>query len=113
MKINPTTLSWTAPTTNVDGSPIDYELEYEVGIEPKDVEAEVGYYKPIATIPGQLRANERYEAPISELPLEYGENTIALRSFKKAVPELVSQWSDPVTFMLQPVPERPLELRVT
>lgn len=110
MKLNPTTLSWQAPTTNVDGTPIDYELEYEVGIASENTE---GDYAPLATIPGQLRENETYEAPISDLPLEYGEHTIALRSFEKAMPERVSQWSEPVTFMLETVPSAPLELRVT
>lgn len=110
MKLNPTTLSWNAPTTNVDGTPIDYELEYEVGLAP---EGAVGDYQPLVTIPGQLREDETYEAPISDLPLEYGEHTIAMRSFEKAMPTRVSAWSEPVTFMLQTVPSRPLELRVT
>ncbi|WP_417500771.1 hypothetical protein [Marinobacter sp.] len=110
MKVNPTTLSWQAPTTNVDGSLIDYELEYEVGIAGDSTE---GDYAPLATIPGQLRERETYVAPIADLPLDHGEHTIALRSFDKAQPDRMSEWSEPVTFMLATVPERPLELRVT
>lgn len=110
MKTNPTTLSWKAPTTNVDGTPIDYELEYEVGITSENAE---GDYAPLMSIPGQLREGEDYEAPISDLLLDYGEHTIALRSFEKAVPDRVSEWSEPVTFLLQTVPSAPLELRVT
>lgn len=110
MKLNPTTITWQAPTTNVDGSPIDYELEYEVGITSENAE---GDYAPLVTIPGQLREGETYEAPISDLLLDYGEHTIALRSFDKVIPERMSEWSEPVTFMLATVPERPLELRVT
>lgn len=110
MKINPKTMSWEAPTTSVDGTPIDYELEYEVGLATGK---QLGDYQPVATIPGQLREGKTYEAPISDLALEYGEHTIALRSFKKANPELISEWSDSVTFSLQPVPAAPLELRVT
>lgn len=107
MKLNPTTLSWKAPTTNLDGTPIDYELEYEVGAD--DGKA----YVPLMTIPGQLRQNENYEAPISDLLLDYGEHTIALRSFDKSMPDRMSEWSEPVTFTLATVPSRPLELRVT
>ena len=110
MKLNPTTLSWKAPTTNVDGTPIDYELEYEVGIASENAE---GDYAPLVTIPGQLREEDTYEAPISDLLLDYGEHTIALRSFDKFIPDRMSEWSEPVTFMLKTVPSAPLELRVT
>lgn len=109
MKLNPTTMSWNAPTTNIDGTPIDYELEYEVGLHT----GEQGGYEPLLTIPGQLREGETYEAPISDLMLEHGENTIAIRSFAKQDPDRISEWSEPVTFRLQPVPSAPLELRVT
>lgn len=109
MKVNPKTISWTAPTTNVDGTEITYALEYEVGI---DVAGEGGYM-PLVTIPGQLQTDGRYEAPIADLPLMEGEHVIAMRSFAKEDPELKSEWSEPVMFALKPVPNAPLDLRVT
>ena len=85
MKLNPKTMSWQAPTTNVDGSPIDYELEYEVGLEDLDG------FNPIVTIPGQLREDGKtYEAPIGDLSLDEGVHVIALRSFSKEDPERMS-----------------------
>lgn len=109
MKLNPTTMSWEAPITNVDGTPIDYMLEYEVGLAGENAP---GDYDPIATIPGQLRNGETYEAPISDLELTEGEHTIALRTFAKDTPERISEWSDPVSFMIMPAPKPPLALRV-
>lgn len=110
MKINPKTMSWTAPTTNVDGTPITYELEYEVGL----LTADQGDYEPIVTIPGTLRTDERYEAPIADLELLAGEHVMALRSFAKDDPEWMSEWSEPVTFAISDeIPNAPLDLRVT
>lgn len=110
MKLNPKTISWEAPTTNTDGTPIEYQLEYEVGLADESAE---GGYALLMTIPGQLREGKTYEAPISDLTLEPGRHTIALRSFAKQDPARVSQWSEPVSFRLQPVPSAPLDLRVT
>lgn len=109
MKTNPETMSWTAPTTNVDGSEIDYELEYEVGVYTEDAQG----FEPLVTMPGQLQSDGRYTAPIAMLSLADGEQEIALRSFAKQQPELMSEWSASVTFMVAPVPSAPLELRVT
>ncbi|MGK0524549.1 MAG: hypothetical protein ACI92N_002188 [Pseudomonadales bacterium] len=110
MKINPTTLSWEAPSTDAAGEAIDYELEYEVGITSERTE---DYFAPLVTIPGQLREGKTYEAPISDLLLDYGTHTIALRSFAKEMPDLMSEWSEPVSFRLVAVPSAPLDLRVT
>ncbi|MFT7338135.1 MAG: hypothetical protein ACI92B_001464, partial [Marinobacter maritimus] len=46
MKINPTTLSWEAPSTDAAGEAIDYELEYEVGITSERTE---DYFAPLVT----------------------------------------------------------------
>lgn len=108
MIINPQTMIWTAPTTNTDGSDITYLLEYEVGLDQD------GVFAPIVTIPGQLTENGEYTAPISDLPLEYGEHMIAMRSFAKEDPARKSEWSDPVTFVLsEEIPRAPLDFRVT
>lgn len=104
--INPKTLSWTAPTTNVDGSPITGTLEYEVGVKAGTT------FEPTAVIPGQLQPDERYQAPIGELALPKGDHTIALRTFTKEQPGVKSDWSESVTFSIAGVPMPPLELRV-
>ena len=108
MKINPETLSWEAPAKNVDGTPIQYELNYEVGISKN------GEYKPLVVIAAQLTENDgEYEAPITQLNLEKGEHTIALRSFAKDNPDRKSQWSGPVSFVLSDeIPQSPLGVRV-
>lgn len=110
MKINPTTLSWMAPTTNVDGTAIDYELQYELGLY--DEEADL--IEPLMTIPGQLRDQETgaYEAPIADVGLDTGSYEMALRSFAKEDPERVSTWSNTVEFAISDrIPGPPLEFR--
>ena len=110
MKINPTTLSWMAPTTNVDGTAIDYELQYELGLY--DNEADL--IEPLMTIPAQLRNDETgaYEAPIADVRLDTGTYEMALRSFAKEDPERVSTWSNTVEFAISDrIPSAPLEFR--
>jgi|AntRauTorcE11898_2_1112593.scaffolds.fasta_scaffold77097_1 hypothetical protein len=109
MKINPTKLNWKAPTTNVDGTPIDYALEYEVGM----VGAE-GVISPLMVVPSQLQTDAGYEAPITELGLDVGRTyEIALRSFAKEQPSRKSVWSDTVEFaMSNRIPSPPLSVTV-
>ena len=108
MKVNPTKLSWKAPTTNVDGTPITYALEYEVGVVQTD-----GSISPLMVVPSQLQTDVGYEAPIADLQLDYGTYEIALRTFAKDNPQRVSDWSNPVEFAIsQEIPSAPLELRV-
>lgn len=106
MKLNPKNLIWRAPTENTDGSEITYALEYEVGLMTN------GVFAPILTVPGQLRVDQLYEAPIGHMALGVGEHEIALRSFAKDDPELRSEWSESVRFRIEEVPTAPLELRV-
>lgn len=110
MTLNPNKLSWTAPTENEDGSPIDYELEYEVGLL-KDNGTDHDF-DPVATIPGQLREGDRYEAPIADMGLGAGDHLLALRSFAKGDPDRKSEWSESVAFRIAKVPAAPLDLRV-
>lgn len=108
MKVNPTILSWKGPTTNVDGTPITYALEYEVGLVGSD-----GAITPLMVVPAQLQTNTDYEAPIGGLGLDYGVYEIVLRTFAKEAPERVSDWSNPVEFAIsEQIPNAPLELRV-
>lgn len=65
-----TKLMWTAPTHNMDGSPIDYELAYE--LQEHD--------NGIASFPGTLNADGRYEINIADLPpLAIGTHFLPLR----------------------------------
>jgi len=112
MKVNPKTMGWAAPTTNEDGTAITYELNYEVGV--RSGENPTGDYDPIVTIPGQLRDGGRYEAPISDLPLDFGRHEIVLRAFAKDDPDRMSAWSPPVAFVLSAEkPSAPKGLQVT
>ena len=105
MVINPTTIKWTAPTQNVDGEPITYDLDYELGAgEP---------FEPMYTVVGSLQTDNTYEAPLSDAEFGEGENTIALRAIRRDVPELVSEWSNAVTFEIARVaPKAPFAVAV-
>lgn len=109
MKINPSIMSWTAPTTNIDGTPIQYDLEYEVGLmDAKQV------IQPLMVIPAQLQTGNDYEAPIDALDLVNGTYQIALRTFAKDDPKRVSAWSNPVEFAIsEQIPNAPLALAVS
>ena len=109
MKINPTKLSWQAPVTNVDGTPIDYVLQYEVGL----MDAQ-GVLQPLIVIPAQLQSGNEYEAPIADLQLASGSTyNIALRTFAKEDPARKSTWSNKVEFAISDrIPNAPLELAV-
>lgn len=107
IKVNPTKLTWQAPTTNVDGTPINYAIEYEVGIVTGDT------IDVLMVVPAQLQTDTGYEAPISELGLDYGVYEIVLRTFAKDDPERVSAWSNPADFAIsREIPNAPLDLRV-
>jgi hypothetical protein len=106
MKINPTKLGWSAPKTNEDGTEITYSLEYEVGklVAPDTIE-------PIMVVASQLQEGGRYEAPLSDVALGYGEHTLMLRTFAKDDPKRKSKWSVGVTFALSAeIPNAPLDL---
>ena len=109
MKVNPKQLSWKAPTTNVDNTPIDYELNYEVGLEDAN-----GQLQPLMVIPGQLQDGSTYTAPIADLGLTAGKvYTIALRSFAKDDPARKSQYSASVEFAISDrIPNPPLVFAV-
>lgn len=108
MKFNPEKLVWKAPTTNVDGTPIDYELDYELGVAGTD-----GTFAPVLVVPAQLQGDGYYNAPIAEMPFEKGGvYTVAMRSFAKDDRTRMSAWSNPVEFAISDrVPSAPLELR--
>lgn len=107
--LNPNTLSWNAPRTNVDGSEITEELDYELGI----ADGNNGIVAAV-TIPQQLQVEDgRYEAPIADMDLGPGEHTVALRAFVKSSPDIKSEWSETVTFRLVGEPGVPFDLQVS
>jgi len=108
MTVNPTRVTWTAPTENEDGTPIDYELSYDVGKKLAD-----GSFVPIYTTPGSLNPDGTYEAPIAEMGFEDGKHEIAMRAFRVDVPTLRSVWSNTVQFEVEVnKPGAPLDVTV-
>lgn len=107
MAVNPQTLTWQAPTENVDGTPIDYELVYDLGV------TQGGLWEVIAQFPGTLNPDGTYSAPLADFAFEDGEHTIGLRSVRADLPSLVSEWSNTVTFEVEnDTPNPPAALAV-
>ena len=95
MSINPEKLSWTAPTTNVDGTPIDYELAYDLGIGPVG-----GPYEVRSTFPGTLNPDGMYEADLPALNLDEDVTyALVLRALNVNLPEAPSEWTGEVEIM--------------
>ena len=66
-----TKLSWTAPTENVDGSPIDYALSYE--LQEDDV--------PIISFPGSLNPDGTYSVLLADVPtFTRGDHNLTLEA---------------------------------
>jgi hypothetical protein len=108
-KVNPSKIVWDKPQNNVDGTPIDYPLEYEVGLMDEN-----GEIQPKMTVVGSLQKDNTYEAPIKDMGLEAGEHEMALRSFEKDNHLRKSVWSDTVNFTITKVlPEAPKNLAVS
>ena len=107
MKINPTTLSWKAPTENEDNTPIDYELGYEVGVKAGDT------FMPIYATPGSLNPDGNYEAPIEAMNFQDGVHTIAMRAFRADSPSVMSKWSNELSFEIEnDRPNAPFDIAV-
>lgn len=103
--VNPTNLSWLAPQENTDGTPIDYDLNYELG-EILDSGIE-----PLFVVVGSLREDNKYYAPLSDLGFTAGEHEVAIRAFAQSEPERKSKWSLPTSFIISDrIPKPPLDL---
>lgn len=89
-KLNSTLLVWQAPTLNVDGSPIDYELAYELEVEGTVV----------ATFPGRLNPQGRYEQDVAEVfdNVTNASYDVRLRALRVDMPAEKSDWSNLVTY---------------
>lgn len=97
MKVNPQELSWTAPTENTDGTPIDYALAYELGwrIDP------AAAFEPVASFPGQLNPDGSYRADIPAFNFP-GDQVfqLALNAFRQDAPQLKSDWSNAIEVLI-------------
>lgn len=101
MPVNPIVIKWQAPTKNVDGSNIDYELAYEL-----EVNGDV-----TASFPGRLNPDGLYEQDAEPLfeNTTSGQYTVRLRAFRVDQPDLMSDWSNVVIYTFDKrVPEAPL-----
>lgn len=89
-RLNPTTIRWQAPTQNVDGSLIDYELAYELYVDAE----------PVATFPGRLNPDGTYEQDVVDLfpDTTFAAYDVALKAFRVDQPEEKSALSNVVEY---------------
>lgn len=102
---NPRRIFWNAPTTNVDGSAIDYELAYNLYVDGAG---------PVASFPGTLNPNGEYEFLFADLPT-FPKNqvlTIALSAFSTANPTRESVPSTSVEVEFVGIPSAPFNVAV-
>lgn len=100
-----TQLRWQAPTENVDGTPIDYPLDYELGIA-----AVPGAELIVAlTVVGTLQPDGSYLAPLEEMPaLETpGSYELGLRAINREAPLASSDWSNRIALEVTADTPRP------
>ena len=103
MRLNPETLRWRAPTLNEDGSPIDYELAYELELDGTAV----------AVFPGRLNPDGVYEQDVDGIfpNITNASYIVTLRAFRVDQPTLKSAPSNAVTHVFdRRVPRAPLLL---
>ena len=104
MRINPTKLNWTAPTTNTDGSLIIEALNYTLGV------SDGATFIEVISFPGSLNPGGEYEVTIQDTALTDGTHTIALAAFVVSAPDIKSDWSNAIDILLVGVPASPLGL---
>lgn len=110
MAQHPQNFFWTAPTKNVDGTPITYSLDYD--FEAREVG---GTFAVIFTTPGHLNPDGKYTAPISDMPFfELGKSyEVGLVAVNHAAPADRSVRSNTVSFTLvDTTPQPPLDFSV-
>jgi hypothetical protein len=102
-QVNPNRIIWRAPTQNVDGSAIDYNLAYELEVDGEAV----------VTFPGTLNPNGLYSAEFADMPPIVGEAEIALRAFDTDNPRRKSAPSQTIQVAFFPNPNAPEDVTVT
>ena len=102
-------LTWTAPTENTDGSPIDYALTYRLYMDDA----------PIMTFPGTLNETGTYSFPLADVGAiqAAGQYTFELTAFPEGVdleqePERESGKSNAIVIIAAVVlvPKEPADL---
>jgi len=89
-KLNPTKITWEAPTSNTDGSPIVGDLAYRLYVDGSG----------FADFPGALNPDGKYEADITVMGLPDGASTLTLAAFYVDKPELISDPSNGIDIVL-------------
>lgn len=114
-QVNPKNLSWIAPTTNTDGSPITNPLDYELGVRRAEDAAPQAYMSVV----GSLQEGGDYNAPLDKTGLQTGVPLfLSLRAINRMDPsnpmdDLTSAWSNEVEILLSNgIPEAPTNFTV-
>lgn len=106
--LNPATIKWQAPTQNVDGTPINYALDYELGVRDRGASEPLAAY---ATVVGTLtEVPGIFVAPVADFALIEGNYEFALRAIRRDQPEMMSAWSNSIEVDLLAVPRPPVLL---
>ena len=79
-KINPVTISWSAPTLNTDGTPIVGALSYRLMVDGVD----------FLDFPGSLNPDGKYYEDVAPMAIPNGAHTLALKAFYVDEPSLIS-----------------------
>lgn len=99
-----TELKWSGPTENVDGTPVDYPLDYELGAAATGAQL-----VPQVTIVGTLQPDNTYLAPLAEMPAFAAPGTydLGLRAINREFPDSMSDWSNRVQLVVSASTPRP------
>lgn len=103
VKINPTRIRWVAPTENIDGTPIDYQLAYNLYVNDALT----------ASFPGTLNPTGEYQFLFEELatPLPKEQtHEIALTAFSTDNPARESEKTPAIEVIFYGIPKAPFDL---
>lgn len=97
-----TKLEWTAPTENTDGTPIDYELSYNLYIDGVNTIA----------LPGTLNPDGSFMALLADIAALAAPATyvLTLTAFSVAEPGLESVESSSITIIRRALPLAPSDV---
>lgn len=101
-KINPSEFSWSAPTENVDGSPIADDLSYTLMLDGVD----------FLSFPGSLNADGKFFETTENMNLPLGLSIVTLKAFYINAPTLISDPSNGIDILVgvgQPNPPLALD----
>lgn len=95
-------ISWSAPTENVDGTPINYELSYNLYINGINS----------LVLPGTLNQDGKFEAELGVIAAldAIGTYVLTLTAFNVDTPAIESAESNSVTVITVAVPLEPADL---